>query len=82
MRRPLQLTGTVKKSGAYQTGNDPKPYVMGVALRAKAKRSDWGMNYGVANGWVSDYIELIIAFEARECSDAEGDSPDARVNPD
>jgi len=64
-RRPLQLTGTVNKSGVYPIGNDPKPYVMGVSLRGKLKRSEWGMNYGVANGWVGDDVELIIEFEAR-----------------
>jgi len=64
-RRPLQLTGTVNKSGVYPIGNDPKPYVMGVSLRGKVKRSEWGMNYGVANGWVGDDVDLIIEFEAR-----------------
>jgi len=64
-RRPLQLTGTVNKSGAYPIGDDPKPYVMGLSLRGKVKRSDWGMNYGVANGWVGDEVDLIIELEAR-----------------
>jgi len=64
-RRPLQLTGTINKSGVYPLGNDPKPYVMGVSLRGKLQRSEWGMNYGVANGWVGDNVDLIIEFEAR-----------------
>ena len=64
-RRPLQLTGTINKSGVYPIGDDPKPYVMGLSLRGKVKRSDWGMTYGVANGWVGDEVELIIEFEAR-----------------
>lgn len=64
-RRPLQLMGTLNKSGVYPIGNDPKPYVMGVSLRGKVKRSDWGMNYGVANGWVGDDVDLIIELEAR-----------------
>jgi polyisoprenoid-binding protein YceI len=64
-RRPLQLTGTLNKSGVYPIGDDPKPYVMGVSLRGTVKRSEWGMNYGVANGMVGDDVDLIIEFEAR-----------------
>lgn len=64
-RQPLRLTGTVNKSGIYPIGSSPKPYVMGVSLRGKLKRSDWGMSYGVANGMVGDQVELIIEFEAR-----------------
>lgn len=64
-RRPLQLTGTLNKSGIYPIGGDPKPYVMGASLRGTVKRSDWGMSYAVANGWVGDDVELIIEFEAK-----------------
>jgi polyisoprenoid-binding protein YceI len=62
-RRPLRLTGTVNKSGVYPIG--AKPYVMGVSMRGTVKRSDWGMDYGVANGWVGDDVNLIIEFEAK-----------------
>ena len=64
-RRPLRLTGTVNKTSVYPIGKDPKPYVMGVSLRGKVKRSDWGMSYGVANGLVGDEVDLIIELEAR-----------------
>lgn len=65
-RRPLRLTGTLNKSGIYPIGNQlSKPYVMGVSLRGTVKRSEWGMNYGVANGWVGDDVDLIIELEAR-----------------
>lgn len=64
-RRPLRLTGTLNKSGVYPIGGLSKPYVMGVSLRGKVKRSDWGMDYGVANGWVGDEVDVIIEFEAR-----------------
>lgn len=64
-RRPLRLTGTLNKSGLYPMGGSAKPYVMGVSLRGTVKRSDWGMNYGVANGWVGDEVELIVEFEAK-----------------
>ncbi|HEY6643936.1 YceI family protein [Povalibacter sp.] len=64
-RRPLRLTGTLNKSGIYPIGGSSKPYVMGMSLRGTLKRSEWGMNYGVANGWVGDDVDLIIEFEAR-----------------
>lgn len=64
-KRPLRLTGTVNKSGIYPIGGPSKPYVMGVSLRGTVKRSEWGMDYGVANGWVGDDVDLIIEFEAR-----------------
>jgi polyisoprenoid-binding protein YceI len=64
-RRPLRLTGTVNKSDIYPIGGLSKPYVMGVSLRVKMKRSEWGMDYGVANGWVGDEVDVIIEFEAR-----------------
>ena len=64
-RRPLRLTGTLNKSGDYPIGGASKPYVMGASLRGTVKRSDWGMNYGVANGWVGDAVELIVEFEAK-----------------
>lgn len=65
-RHPLQLTGTMNKSGPYPIGDAAsRPHVMGVSLRGTVKRSQWGMNYGVANGWVGDDVHLIIEFEAR-----------------
>ena len=64
-RRPLRLSGTLNKSGVYPIGGASKPYVMGVSLRGTLKRSDWDMDYGIANGLVGDDVELIIEFEAR-----------------
>jgi hypothetical protein len=29
------------------------------------KRSEFGMDYGLAEGWVGDDVEIIIEFEAR-----------------
>jgi polyisoprenoid-binding protein YceI len=62
-RQPLRLTGTLNKIATYPFGT-PKRYVMGVSLRGTVKRSEWGMNYGVANGLVGDEVDLIIEFEA------------------
>ena len=38
---------------------------MGISARGTFRRSDFGMNYAVKNGWVGDEVELIIEFEAR-----------------
>lgn len=61
-KQPLTLNATWNKSG-------PSPivkgaYVMGVSARGSLKRSAFGMDYGVANGWVGDEVQLLIEFEA------------------
>ncbi len=60
--QPLTLTATWNKSGASPID---KTYVMGVSVRGSFKRSSYGMNYAVANGWVGDEVALIIEFEAK-----------------
>jgi len=62
--QPVTLNVTVNKTGKYELpGTDA--YVMGVSARGSFKRSSFGMNYGVANGWVGDTVELILEFEAK-----------------
>lgn len=66
--RPITLQATWNKSGEYPFGGGllgGKPYVMGVSARGSFKRSAYGMNYSVDNGWVGDEVELIIEFEAQ-----------------
>lgn len=63
--QPLTLQATWNKSAESPLGGvGRKPYVMGVSARGSFKRSAYGMNYAVANGWVGDEVELIIEFEA------------------
>jgi polyisoprenoid-binding protein YceI len=64
-RQPLTLRATWNKSNTYEIPGQGRPYVMGVSARGSFKRSAYGMNYAVANGWVGDEIELILEFEAR-----------------
>lgn len=59
---PLTLVATWNKSGPYPFGD--QNYVMGVSARGSFKRSAFGMNYSVENGWVGDMVEIIIEFEA------------------
>jgi polyisoprenoid-binding protein YceI len=60
--QPLTLTATWNKSA---TSPLDKTYVMGVSARGSFKRSSYGMNYGVGNGWVGDDVPLMIEFEAK-----------------
>lgn len=63
--QPLTLQATWNKSAESPIGGiGRKPYVMGVSARGSFKRSAYGMNYAVDNGWVGDEVELIIEFEA------------------
>lgn len=64
-KQPLTLQATWNKSAESPMGGfGGKPYVMGVSARGSFKRSTYGMNYAVANGWVGDEVPLIIEFEA------------------
>ncbi len=59
--QPLTLKATWNKSAKSPIADT---YVTGVSARGSFKRSAYGMNYALANGWVGDDIELIIEFEA------------------
>ncbi len=64
-KQPLTLQATWNKSAESPMGGlGGKPYVMGVSARGSFKRSAYGMNYAVSNGWVGDEVPLIIEFEA------------------
>ncbi|KZD12520.1 YceI family protein [Oceanibaculum pacificum] len=65
--KPVTLDVTWNKSGEYPFGGGVlgKPnYVTGISARGSFKRSDFGMDYGVADGLVGDDIQLIIELEA------------------
>ena len=61
--RPLRLEATWNKSGPYPIGRGV--YAMGVSASGELRRSDFGMDYGVDNGWVGDAVEIFLEFEAR-----------------
>lgn len=60
---PLTLTASWNKSARHPI--ELWKYVMGVSARGSLKRSEFGMTYAVANGWVGDTVEILIEFEAR-----------------
>lgn len=59
---PVTLDVTLNKSAPYPFAH--KKQTIGVSARATIKRSEWGMDYAVANGLVGDDVELLIEFEA------------------
>lgn len=59
--RPVTLDVTWNKSEAYPFGNN---YVIGVSASTVIKRSEFGMEYAVENGWVGDETPVTIHFEA------------------
>ena len=59
--RPVTLDVTWNKSGTHPVY---KTYATGISARGTFRRSEFGMSYAVANGWVGDEVELILEFEA------------------
>jgi polyisoprenoid-binding protein YceI len=59
---PVELTTRLNKSGKYPFGHGK--HTLGISARAKLKRSEWGMVYGVAGNMVGDEVELLFEIEA------------------
>lgn len=59
---PLTLTVQLNKSDVYPFGH--KRFTLGVSAQGALNRSDYGMDYGVANALVGDAVQLIIETEA------------------
>jgi polyisoprenoid-binding protein YceI len=65
--KPADVAVTINKLAEYPytpPGKSANPYVMGISARAKFKRSDFGMTYGIDNGLVGDEVSLIMELEA------------------
>jgi len=60
--RPITLNVTLNKAATYPFGH--KRFVLGLSLEGSLKRSDFGMNYAVANGLVGNDVKLILETEA------------------
>jgi len=59
---PLTLEVSVNRSADYPFGHER--YTHGISASGTLARSDYGMDYGVANGLVGDEVTLIIETEA------------------
>ena len=60
--QPVTLDVTLNKAEAYPFGH--KREVLGLSMSATIQRSDFGMDYAVANGLVGDEITINIETEA------------------
>ena len=60
--RPITLDVTLNKQAPYPFGHEKE--TLGISVRGKVVRSEYGMDYAVANGLVGDEVELLIEFEA------------------
>ncbi|MEM8822109.1 MAG: YceI family protein [Pseudomonadota bacterium] len=60
--RPLTLDVTLNKAAQYPFGH--RRFTLGISARGSLDRSDFGMQYGVANGLVGDQVDIIIETEA------------------
>ncbi len=60
--QPLSLDVTLNKAANYPFGH--QKFTLGITARGTLNRSDFGMDYGVANGLVGDRVDLIIETEA------------------
>lgn len=59
---PVTLNVTLNKDAPYPFGH--KRVVLGLSMTTSIQRSDFGMNYGVANGLVGDEVQINIETEA------------------
>jgi len=59
---PLTLTVTINKAAVYPFGH--KRFTYGLSASGVVSRSEFGMDYGVANGLVGDEVTLLIETEA------------------
>jgi len=58
---PLTLNVTLNKVADYPFGHGKE--TVGISARGTVLRSDYGMDYALANGLVGDEVELIIEGE-------------------
>lgn len=65
--RPLTLAVRLNKAEAYAFGH--KRYTLGISAQGELLRSEFGMDYGVANGLVGDRVRIVIETEAMRVGD-------------
>ena len=60
---PASFEVTLNKAADYPFGSG-SPYVIGISARGVVDRGEYGMTYGIDNGWVDDTIQVMVEFEA------------------
>ena len=56
--RPVELAVTLNKSAVYPFPLGLARYTLGLSASTTLRRSDWGMDYAVANGLVGGVIKV------------------------
>lgn len=64
--RPVTFDVTLNRTGSYPFGD--RHYAVGISARGSIRRSDFGMNYGVADGLVGDVVEILVEMEGKRQS--------------
>jgi polyisoprenoid-binding protein YceI len=62
--RPVELAVTLNKSAVYPFPPGLARHTLGISASTTLRRSDWGMDYAVANGLVGDEVHMSFEFEA------------------
>ena len=58
----VDLEVAVNKKAIYPFGH--RKETLGISASARILRSQWGMDYGIANNMVGDEVKLRFEFEA------------------
>jgi len=62
--RPVELAVRLNKSAVYPFPPGLAKHTLGISATTTLRRSDWGMDYAVANGLVGDEVHMSFEFEA------------------
>jgi len=62
--RPVELAVTLNKSAVYPFPPGVARYTLGLSASTTLRRSDWGMDYAVADGLVGDEVHVSFELEA------------------
>lgn len=63
-RRPIELPVSLNKAAVYPFPPLVARYTLGISTSITLRRSEWGMNYAVANGLVGDEVHMNFEIEA------------------
>ncbi len=62
--RPVEFAVSLNKAATYPFPIGLARYTLGISASTTLRRSEWGMDYAVANGLVGDEVRLDIEIEA------------------
>lgn len=62
--RPVELAVSLNKAATYPFPIGLARYTLGISASTTLRRSEWGMDYAVANGLVGDEVQLSFEIEA------------------